>query len=97
VSDARRVVAEQGEDGNHTHVQDQARLNEERAVDQEEEEAQQRQAPPAAAANEARRQTEVRRHEDRHAQDQARSNEELQASTRTEDQARLGSNNRGAP
>jgi hypothetical protein len=30
VSDARRVVvAEQGEDGNRTHVQDQARLNEE--------------------------------------------------------------------
>jgi hypothetical protein len=90
VSDAHRVVAEQGEDGNHTHVQDQACLNEEQAVDQEEEEAQQCQAPPAAATNEARRQTEVCRHEDRRAQDQARSNEELQASTHTEDQARLG-------
>jgi hypothetical protein len=33
VSDACHVVAEQGEDGNCTHVQDQARLNEERAVD----------------------------------------------------------------
>jgi hypothetical protein len=91
VSDARRVVvAKQGEDGNRTHVQDQACLNEERAVDQEEEEAQQRQAPPAVAANEACRQTEVRRHEDRRAQDQAHLNEELQASTHTEDQAHLG-------
>jgi hypothetical protein len=91
VSDARRVVvAEQGEDGNHTHVQDQARLNEEQAVDQEEEEAQQCQAPPAATANEARHQTEVCRHEDHRAQDQAHSNEELQASTHTKDQACLG-------
>jgi hypothetical protein len=70
VSDAHRVVvAEQGEDGNRTHVQDQARLNEEQAVDQEEEEAQQHQAPPAAAANEVRHQTEVHHHEDRRAQD----------------------------
>jgi hypothetical protein len=84
VSDARRVV------GNCTHVQDQACLNEERAVDQEEEEAQQCQAPPAATANEVRHQTEVRCHEDCRAQDQAHSNEELQASTHTEDQAHLG-------